>query len=58
MKGQVAGICNLVKVAEEVLRGENLREAELQNFSNKAKDLTRKFTWKFRADSRTEGLKG
>jgi hypothetical protein len=41
MKGRVAGIHNLVKVAEEVLQEENFREAELQNFSNKAKELTR-----------------
>ncbi len=37
MKGRVAGIHNLVKVAEEVLWGENYREAELANFSNNAK---------------------
>ncbi len=37
MKGRVAGIPNLVKVAEEVLWGGNYREAELANFSNNAK---------------------
>jgi len=58
MKGRVAGIRNLVKVAGKVLRGENFREAELRNFSNKAKELIRRLTWKCRADSRTDGLKG
>jgi hypothetical protein len=37
MKGRVAGVPNLAKVAEEVLRGKNFREAELRNFSNNAK---------------------
>jgi len=39
MKGRVVGIPNLVKVAEEVLWGENFREAQLQNLSNNAKTL-------------------
>ncbi len=32
MKGRVAGITNLVKVAKEILRGENFREAEFWKF--------------------------
>jgi hypothetical protein len=36
MKGQVVGILNLVKVAEEVLREEIAREAQLRNFSGNA----------------------
>ncbi len=36
-KGRVVGVLNLVKVAEEVFTGKNIREIELRKLSNKAK---------------------